>query len=173
MSAGSTKAFAHACRLACFVFAVLPFGPLTHAQEGAISSGPFAGLSGSWSGSGTIELSNGTTERLRCQAAYAVASGGRNLRQNLRCASDSYSFELRTDVDYEGGSIAGRWVETTRNLEGRISGRANAGRIDVVAEGPGFYAGLAMTTRGGRQSVSIRSAGTELSHVSIDLTRTR
>jgi hypothetical protein len=64
-------------------------------------------------------------------------------------------------------------VETTRNLEGRISGRANAGRIDVVAEGPGFSAGLAMTTRDGRQSVSIRSTGTELSHVSIDLTRTR
>jgi hypothetical protein len=173
MPVGSTNAFAHAYRLFCLAFVLLPFGPLAHAQGGAASTGPFAGLSGSWSGSGTIALSDGRTERLRCQATYAVASAGMNLRQNLRCASDSYNFELRTDVDYQGGNIAGRWAETTRNVEGRISGSANAGRINAVAQGPGFAAGLAMSTRSGRQSVSIRSSGTELSQVSIDLTRKR
>ena len=175
MRAGLTKAFAQARRLLCspFVFLFLLIGPQSHAQIGGSLSSPFAGFAGSWSGSGTIALSNGTTERLRCRATYAVAAAGRNLRQNLRCASDTYNFELRTNVRYEGGVLVGTWAETTRNLEGRISGRVNADRIDAVAEGPGFSAGLAMSARAERQSVSIRSSGTELSQVSIDLARTR
>jgi hypothetical protein len=146
------------------------YGSHGHAQTGA---SPFAGLAGSWAGSGTILLSNGTTERLRCQAAYMVAGAGSNLRQSLRCASDTYNFDLRTSVDYAGGVISGTWVEVGRNVQGRISGTASGGRIEAVAQGPGFSAGLGIGTRGNRQSVSIRSAGTELAQVSITLSRTR
>ena len=35
-----------------------------HAQ----ASGPFSGFAGSWTGTGTVALSNGTTERIRCKA---------------------------------------------------------------------------------------------------------
>ena len=35
-----------------------------HAQR----SGPFAGLSGTWSGPGTLTLNTGTKERIRCRA---------------------------------------------------------------------------------------------------------
>ncbi|MBM1172208.1 hypothetical protein [Microvirga arabica] len=166
-----TLARAHGLLAGALVFLLL--GSSVRAQSSASSPGPFAGFAGSWTGSGTIALSNGTTERLRCQAAYAVASAGNNLRQNLRCGSDSYTFELRTDINYDGGRVGGSWAETTRNLSGRISGRVNTGRIDAVAEGPGFSAGIAMSTRGSRQTVSIRSQGTELSQVSVDLSRTR
>jgi hypothetical protein len=171
--AGSPKHFASALQALTLGLAFALSGSQGHAQGGATTSGPFAGLSGSWSGSGTIMLANGTTERLRCQAAYMVAAGGRNLRQNLRCASDSYSFELRTSVDYQGGAISGTWAETARNIQGRISGSASGGRIEAVAQGPNFSAGLGIGTRGDRQSVNIRSQGTELSQVSIVLNRTR
>lgn len=117
---------------------VLLCGSPAHAQTQATSSSPFAGFAGSWSGSGTVALSNGTTERLRCQATYAVASTGTNLQQNLRCTSDTYNFELRTDINAEGGRVTGLWMEGTRNMQGRISGRISVGRIDAVAEGPGF-----------------------------------
>ncbi|MBL0408480.1 hypothetical protein JKG68_31960 [Microvirga aerilata] len=152
---------------------VLLCGSSAHAQIQASSSNPFAGFAGSWLGSGTVALSNGTTERLRCQATYVVASASANLRQNLRCASDSYTFELRTDINAEGGRVGGVWAEATRNMQGTISGRVSAGRIDAVAEGPGFSAGIAMAPQGARQAVSIRSQGTELSQVSITLTRAR
>jgi hypothetical protein len=33
---------------------------------------PFAGLPGSWTGSGSIALSDGSHERLRCRATYRV-----------------------------------------------------------------------------------------------------
>src|SRR5207237_1174726 len=62
---------------------------LGHAQ-----SGPFAGFDGAWSGNGTVSLSDGTTERIRCKADYKVNGTGLGLKQNLHCASDSYKFDL-------------------------------------------------------------------------------
>jgi hypothetical protein len=59
-----------------------------HAAPG--SDGPFLGLSGSWSGAGTITMTNGATERIRCKATYAVNATGKAVQQTLRCASDSY-----------------------------------------------------------------------------------
>jgi hypothetical protein len=173
MPAGLTNTFSHARHLPLGALLVLLCGSPAHAQTQATSSSPFAGFAGSWSGSGTVALSNGTTERLRCQATYAVASAGTNLRQNLRCMSDSYTFELRTDINAEGGRVGGVWAETTRNMQGTISGRVSAGRIDAVAAGPGFSAGIAMAPQGARQAVSIRSQGTELSQVSVTMTRAR
>src|SRR5215207_10692389 len=80
---------------------------LLWASPGHAQSGPFAGLAGSWSGSGTIGTSNGERDRIRCRASYAVNSGGNSLRQSLRCASDSYRFDLGTDVSHAGGDIHG------------------------------------------------------------------
>ena len=173
MDAGLTTTLSHARHLPLGALMILLCGSPAHAQTQASSSSPFAGFAGSWSGSGTVALSNGTTERLRCQATYVVASASANLRQNLRCTSDSYNFELRTDINAEGGRVAGLWAETTRNMQGRISGRVSAGRIDAVAEGPGFSAGIAMAPQGTRQAVSIRSHGTELSQVSVTMVRAR
>jgi len=44
-------------------------------------SGPFAGMAGNWSGAGTVTLDDGSTERIRCRAAYAVGAGGNALGQ--------------------------------------------------------------------------------------------
>ena len=38
--------------------------------------GPFAGFDGIWSGNGTVALSDGTTERIRCKADYKVNGSG-------------------------------------------------------------------------------------------------
>lgn len=165
----------HALRRLCFrlvlALTVLLSGS-AHAQRSS-SSNPFEGFAGVWSGSGTIALSNGRTERLRCEAVYAAASADISLRQNLSCRSDSYVFELRTEVEYEGGRISGRWSETSRSLVGRISGQARDRRVEAVAEGPGFSARIEMSTSGRRQVVSIRSQGTELSRIAVELTRIR
>src|ERR1700712_4668163 len=69
-----------------------------HAQEG----GTFARLAGEWNGNGTIELANCSREPLRCKAAYDVLSEERNLQLNIRCASDSYSFDLRGSATLAG-----------------------------------------------------------------------
>jgi hypothetical protein len=120
-------------------------------------SGPFTGLAGVWSGVGTVTLDDGSTERIRCRATYAVGAGGAGLNQTLTCASDSYKFDLRTNVVAEGGAITGSWTESSRNVSGSIEGRGRDGNIQVQASAPGFNANITLTTHGNKQSVVIRS----------------
>lgn len=144
-----------------------PPGIETGAAQGA---GPFAGLQGNWSGGGTITLASGSHERLRCRAAYE-APGGRTLALRLRCAGDSYNFDLVANLTHQGDSISGSWSETSRNVTGSISGRASGGTIQAVASSAVFSANLTLVTRGSKQSVSIRSPGTELTDASITLNK--
>jgi hypothetical protein len=122
-------------------------------------SGLFNGLAGVWSGAGTVTLDDGSSERIRCRATYAVGEAGRGLNQTLTCASDSYKFDLRANVVAEGNEISGSWSEISRNISGTIQGRGGNGVIQVVASAAGFNANISLTTRGNRQSVSIRSEG--------------
>jgi len=137
-----------------------------HAQ----SSGLFSSFNGAWSGTGSVHLSDGTKERIRCKAQYVVNGGGQGLKQKLRCASDSYRFDLDSDVISEGGRVSGTWSEASRNVYGNLQGRASDGRIDVFVEASGFAANLTVTTRGNKQSVSIDSKG-EIRGVNITLVK--
>jgi hypothetical protein len=132
---------------------------------------PFAAMAGSWSGGGVLTTTDGAQEPLRCRASYNVAGGGAELRLNLRCASQSYNFDLAGDVQYRGGAISGSWSETSRNASGSISGRAAGDRIEAAASGENFSANLSLTTRGSRQNVSIRPQGTNVTAVSLALDR--
>ncbi len=135
-------------------------------------AGPFSGLAGSWSGSGHISLANGTKERIRCRAHYTVGSDGNALQQSLRCASDSYNFELHSDVESHGGRITGNWNESTRQIGGTLSGRARHGHIEVSVQNPNFNARLTLISHGHHQSVIIRTiGGGDLTGASISLAR--
>ena len=122
-------------------------------------SGPFNGLAGVWSGAGTVTLDDGSNERIRCRATYAVGEAGHGLNQTLTCASDSYKFDLRTNVIAEGNNITGSWSEISRNISGTIQGSGNGGVIQVTASAAGFNANISLTTHGNRQTVQIRSEG--------------
>jgi len=134
---------------------------------------PFAGLSGKWSGDGSILLSNGTTERLRCDATYVESGGGDNLDQTLRCASDSYNFDLRISLVDTAGAILGNWNEVDKGVQGGISGHDSKGLIQVTARGPNFTAAVTVATRGSEQSVKIRAQSGDLSQVTITLHHVR
>jgi len=142
------------------------WGNTGHAQ----SAGPFAGMAGVWSGGGTVTLDDGSTERIRCRATYAVGAGGNGLQQTLTCASDSYKFNLTSNVTAQGSAVSGSWSETSRNINGSIEGRSGGGVVQVVASAPGFSANIALTTRGNKQSVVIR-AESQFKGASISLTR--
>ena len=137
----------------------------SHAQ-----SGPFAGFGGTWSGNGTVALSDGTTERIRCKADYKVNGSGLGLKQNLRCASDSYKFDLSSDVTSQGDRISGNWSEASRNVFGNLQGTAGGGQIDVFVEAAGFAANLTLRTSGNRQTVQISSKG-EIRGVTITMVK--
>ena len=167
MPSPSIPSRAPAWRGAALAISVL----LLSSQAQAQGAGPFAALSGSWAGGGTISLSSGAAERIRCRAAYDVGSAGRAVQLSIRCASDSYNFDLAGSVVYQGGAVTGTWSESTRGVSGTVSGRAGGSTIQVFAQGAGFSAGLSMATHGNRQSVEIRPQGADVTAVSIVLSR--
>src|ERR1700712_4730873 len=133
-------------------FLALVAGSSAYAQ-----SGPFAGMPGTWAGGGTVTLDDGSTERLRCRATYAVGAGGNGLNLNLTCASDAYKFNLAGNVVSENGALSGSWSESTRNVSGSLEGRGANGVFQVLASAPGFTANISLSTRGTKQSVTIKS----------------
>ena len=153
-------------RAAVLGAAVVLSGSASYAQ-----SPPFAGMAGVWSGGGTITLDSGASERIRCRATYAVSSDGDGLNQTLVCASDSYKFDLKSDVIAKNGSLSGTWSETSRNVTGSLEGHAGGGQFNVVVSAPAFTANLSMKTSGNKQTVSISAQG-QIKGASISLSRT-
>jgi hypothetical protein len=135
------------------------------------ATGPFAGLGGSWMGSGVVKLKDGVQEHIRCRGDYDVDASGISLRQELRCASDSYKFEMSTNLSEVGGQLRGSWSENTRHVAGHVTGSANGATMRARAEGDMFTALFDVNTHGDRQSVTISSPGSAISEVSIALTR--
>jgi hypothetical protein len=150
---------------AALLLASLSFAGSVHAAT------PFSVMAGSWSGGGSLSATDGMQERLRCRASYDVAGTGAELRLNLKCASQSYNFDLSGNVQYEGGTISGSWSEASRNASGTITGRANGDHIEAAARGENFSANLSLTTRGGRQTVTIKPQGINVTAVSLALDR--
>jgi hypothetical protein len=136
----------------------------------AQSGGPFAGFDGAWSGTGTVALSDGSVERIRCKANYKVDGTGMGLKQSLHCASDSYKFDLSSDVISKGDRISGNWSEASRNVNGSLQGTAGGGQIEVFVEANGFAANLMLRTNGNKQTVQINSKG-EIRGVNITMVR--
>jgi len=134
------------------LFVATVSGSASYAQ-----SGPFAGMAGNWSGGGTVTLDDGSSERLRCRATYAVGAGGTGLNQSLICASDSYKFILSSNVVAQGAALSGTWSESSRGVSGNLEGHSGNGNFQVIASAPGFTANLSLTTRGNKQSVVIKS----------------
>ena len=132
-------------------------------------TGPFAFLAGTWSGSGTITTSNGGTERIRCRARYTVSEGGHAFEQSLTCASDSYKFEISCQAVAHGSTVTGMWQEATRNVNGTLSGTIRGQLIQAQVSAGSFSAGVAVTTSGRSQAVTIRPQGTDVTDVTVGL----
>jgi autotransporter translocation and assembly factor TamB len=153
-----------------------PEGPVLALKEPVIAAKievvhPFAALAGSWSGGGTISLTNDINERLRCRAHHTYGQSNNSLSLSIRCASDNYKFELTSNVVERRGQLSGQWKEASYNVTGTISGRVAGNRVTAVATGDKFTADLSMITQGNRQSVTITPKATYLTSVQIALSR--
>ena len=135
-----------------------------HAQGGR----PYAGMAGNWAGGGTVTLDDGSRERLRCRASYAVA--GPQMTMTLTCASDAYKFQLGANVVDQGGAVSGNWTEASRNISGMLQGRGGGGSFDVVASTAGFNASISLRTAGNKQSINMR-ADSQFRAAAISLSR--
>jgi hypothetical protein len=143
-------------------------------RSSAAAEGPFAEFSGSWSGGGTLRPENGASERIRCNASYRQGSAPNEVHLQLRCASDSYNFDLFGEFAVDGqNQVAGRWTERTRSVGGTAVGNTSGDRLQLHVESAGFAAELVMITRNKKQSVTIDSHGAgQVVKASISLNRT-
>lgn len=133
--------------------------------------GPFSVFSGSWRGSGEVVGTDEKHERITCRAKYLVSSSGDSLSQALVCASDSYRFDVRSDVFAVGPQVRGQWQETTRNVAGNLVGRVSNGRFEGNISGPGFTAEMSVRSTGRKQEVDISPHGGDVAKVDIVLSR--
>lgn len=135
---------------------------------------PFAKFGGNWGGSGLIYLNNGSKERIRCRAGITPANLGNiaNLKMELRCAGDSYNFEIQSDLNNSNGAVSGSWTERSRGINGNVSGTVNDEKINAVAESQTFQATLEIMSQvDGKMQVRITSPGSEMTDVLIGLNR--
>ncbi len=133
------------------------------------ADGPLSQFGGNFTGSGKIVVQNGSSERIRCRATNKAE--GKALTLSLRCASDSYKFELASDVGYDEGNISGSWNETTRGVIGSLSGKMSGGSIQATASAVGFTASLSIRSVNGALNVSIKSPGSEISDITVSMAR--
>jgi hypothetical protein len=137
------------------------------------AAGPFDVMAGSWSGSGVVNTSDGSHERVRCIAKYVSEKGGNGVQLDLRCATDSYKVEFTSSIVQSGGSLSGNWFERTRKVGGQISGSVQGDQVSVRASGQTFTAILSVKTQGTRQTFSMESPGAWIPEFSIALNRAK
>lgn len=138
-----------------------------HAQ----SQTAFLKLSGTWSGSGKIQLQDGKSEALKCRAFYTPKEAGATLGLAIRCASASNKIELRANLNQKSGAIEGMWEERTFNAAGSVTGKLTANRMTLSISGGAFQGTMSVSITGERHTVSIETKGINLKAVSIDLSR--
>jgi hypothetical protein len=139
------------------------------AQSSNAADGTLTPFAGNWSGTGKITVQNGSSERIRCRSNNS--SSGKTLALSMRCASDSYKFDLASDIASEGGNISGSWNETSRGVIGTLSGRITGSNIQATATAIGVTAALSIRMAGPALNVSIRSPGSEVSEVTVSMAK--
>ncbi len=141
---------------------------LAAASTPAFAAGPFSGFAGTWKGGGTVSMTDGSRESIRCKARYKIGSDGGALAINVLCASDSYRVHILSTVAVEGETLSGSWQETTRQLSGSLTGEIPAPdtyQASLQTVGGGLQLGA--RTNGTQQAITITSQGSDIAGASI------
>lgn len=134
-----------------------------------VRADPIADLTGYWSGAGSVTLSNGNTERVKCAVTYKVTDGGAQVRQSMRCASQDYSINASADLRIKGQQVTGNWEEKTYAATGEITGRYTGNAFVLSIKGGNFTAAMNVALSDCKQSISISPQGLDVTRVSIGL----
>ena len=142
---------------------------IASAASARATATPLNDLPGRWSGWGSVMLSNGNSERLKCVATYFVGGAGSALQQNLRCASASYKIDATATLKLNNGKVSGEWQEKTYSTNGSVAGRMTGNGLNLSIQGENFSAAMSVTTSSCKQSVSIAPQGFDISKISMNL----
>ena len=134
-------------------------------------AGPIDEMSGYWSGSGTVLLSNGNTERVKCAVTYKIDESGQHVRQSMRCAAADYHINASAELSVRGAQVSGSWEEKTYSAVGQVSGRYSDSAMSLSIEGANFTATMNLSLSTCKQSISISPKGLDVRRISITLAK--
>jgi hypothetical protein len=139
------------------------------ASEPAPAQSSVSTLVGSWSGSGRISYTDGSSEGIRCTAYHS--GGGNDLRMAIQCRSDKNPIHMRSTLRISGSRASGTWEERTFNASGTASGSVGASSISLNISGGGFTGSMAVSFSKSSHSVNISTQGIAMSRASISFSR--
>lgn len=143
-----------------FAAAALPAG----ANDGA-----FSALDGAWSGSGSVRLENGKTERLKCKGYYNAKTGN-SLGMAINCGNASFKINMRANLRNAGGAISGTWEEREFNQAGDVSGKATGSGFSLKFTGA-LSGSMSVSMTGTKQTVSISTGGPGFTGVNLQFAK--
>mgnify|MGYP001296137540 CR=1 FL=1 len=122
--------------------------------EGSTEKGPLI-LQGRWTGEGTLKPEGAPQEKFKCVATYFPAKLGHEVKQNLRCQSHSYKFDIASLFEIDGEKVSGTWREKTYEFEGAIDGVVKKDRYDVRLSGDFFEADMVIEGTACQQMLTV------------------
>ena len=136
----------------------------------ADAAGVFSAFAGSYRGTGRISDVNGKSESLTCRSTNTPAQDGIAMNLGLTCASDSYRVDFHADLFTDGQSLHGTWTETTRAVNGNVSGSITPSVINATTSAPGFAANIVIQVqKNGRLDIALSATGTSINHVQVSM----
>jgi len=144
---------------------------LATASVPASAAGPFRPFLGSWQGSGAITTQDGRREPISCRATYDAGEEAESLTQSLVCASDAFRVNVEASLTAEGGQVQGQWQETSRGVQGAVTGQIASGDFEGTVSGPGFTVQLSIRSNGRRQVVRIAPSTGDIRSVDLSLSK--
>lgn len=155
-----------------FIFTMIFAGVATSPVPlGAQQASPFAALAGRWTGEGRLGLKDSPPETVKCRATYFLTDGKDELKQNIRCATAGGSIEVQSQIENSAGVLSGRWKETTRNLEGDLTGAVKPNGFRIVVKGGDLTANMDILVRDNKQVVEIQFINSALVGLSLLMTK--
>jgi hypothetical protein len=94
-------------------------------------------LAGSWSGTGSVTLPSGATEKARCKVSFNK-KGGKTYGMDAVCASSSARVAQSASLEQVGtNKYAGNFTNTEYNVSGTINVTVNGGSLSAALKGGG------------------------------------
>lgn len=128
-------------------------------------------LAGRWSGWGSVKMSNGATEQVKCVSTFFVENAGKAVRQNLRCASSSYKIDVRANLNVSGTSISGTWEERNHSNSGSVSGTLSGTTFRLAISGPVLNAAMTMASSPCKLNINIAPRNFNVERIAIGLSK--
>jgi hypothetical protein len=137
----------------------------------AADASPIGEMAGYWTGAGSVTLSSGNTERVKCAVIYKVSDDGVQIKQSIRCASTDYNINASADLRVKGEHVSGSWEEKTYSATGEVTGRLTGTNLVLSIQGANFTAAMNVSLSACKQSISISPKGLDVNRISIGLAK--